>query len=373
MEMRTKTLKRSRTNMKEHGKSIFRYLLCIVSVFIAVQGQATVANDDVFEEFATVYIEEQVGATLSQNTAIKMTNTVKDISSYCAQQYPLIQSQNDTYAFTKSLLECVFGDYYGWTIEQKHAFDCLMVQADIMPYCVNILPDTSEITMEDAKNIAFEAIADRYGVSLQSLQQAKINSVSYVIVEGDCRWRLGIWADEQKYGVAIQNAQIIELEIIRPLHSLEEEYTLLLEQRGGFFKWSLHEKMMFANHLKIELEKEIQEGAVLPSEDILRAISTYGFCLPPEECISQIEATNAATNAVASKYSLSLEWDNESEVYHSFFKQNSNYIWRIIFWKTGNRQFPSGIVEVDGVTGEILLVQPNGTTPNTFIPYVDRL
>lgn len=66
-------------------------------------------------------------------------------------------------------------------------------------------------------------------------------------------------------------------------------------------------------------------------------------------------------------------WEAQSEVYYSFFfKPETGYTWRVIFWKTGSASYPSGVVDMDALTGAVQRVAKNGTMPNEYIPYPDR-
>ena len=74
-----------------------------------------------------------------------------------------------------------------------------------------------------------------------------------------------------------------------------------------------------------------------------------------------------------STYSLPEGWETQSEVYYSFFfKPETGYTWRVIFWKTGNASYPSGVVDMDALTGNVQRVAKTGTMPNEFMPYPDR-
>lgn len=95
--------------------------------------------------------------------------------------------------------------------------------------------------------------------------------------------------------------------------------------------------------------------------------------MPTAECISQEDAYQIAVTATSQEYGLTEGWKAQSEVYYSFFfKPETGYTWRVIFWKTGNASFPSGVVDMDALTGNVQRVAKNGTMPNEFMPYPDR-
>lgn len=156
--------------------------------------------------------------------------------------------------------------------------------------------------------------------------------------------------------------------------SLEVEYNELCEQRGAFFRWSLQEKMEYANSLPDKLRISQINGETNMSYDELVAISRYGFSLPGENDIQQDEAKAIALRAVQAKYHLSENWYANAEIFYSFYSPKvGESIWRVIIWQTGDGTFPSGIVELNSESGEVLKIEKNGTTPNQFIPYLDRI
>lgn len=66
--------------------------------------------------------------------------------------------------------------------------------------------------------------------------------------------------------------------------------------------------------------------------------------------------------------------NNCAEIYYSFFFQKEKgYVWRVIFWNTGNTEHTSVIVDMQASTGDILSIQSNGNTASQYIPYIERL
>ena len=45
----------------------------------------------------------------------------------------------------------------------------------------------------------------------------------------------------------------------------------------------------------------------------------------------------------------------------------------MIFWKTGSASYPSGVGDLAALTGDIIRIDKNGTMPNEYIPWADRI
>ena len=110
------------------------------------------------------------------------------------------------------------------------------------------------------------------------------------------------------------------------------------------------------------------------SYDELVAISRYGFTMPTDESLQEEVVRLIAIEAVQAEYNLSAEWHANAEIYYSFFSTRSgDHVWRVIIWNTGNNVFPSGIVEMNSKTGEVIRIEKNGTQPHEYIPYLNRI
>ena len=275
-----------------------------------------------------------------------------------------------------AICELEYGNYYEWPLNRRYEFDLLMVFLGQLPYPVNMDPSSDILTQEEALDIALAAIADRYGIvfDLDDFTAA----VSYIASEGGSTqgmWRYGIeFANGDFFAVHVLHGNVISCVQEKRIGSLELEYNELCERRGAFFKWSLQEKMEYANSLPDKLSIAQTRGEINMSYDELVAISRYGFSLPDNEDLQQDEVRSIALRAVQTKYNLPENWYANAEIFYSFFSPRvGEKIWRVIIWQTGNDTFPSGIVELNSESGEVLKIERNGTTPNEFIPYLDRI
>ncbi len=281
------------------------------------------------------------------------------------------------YDFSLDLLEAAWGNFYDWSIEKKHLFDQLMVNTGQLDACFNLLPDEHEISQADARALAFTEIQNRYGIEPQALAAQADIDYSYALSSAppcEPAWRLGIAFEQRVFFVEVLDGEVHTCSEFVVSGDLEEEYIALREEKGAFFTWTLEDKMAFADSLPEKLAQAQASGALIPSDIELNAIANYGFCLPGESAIPQDEALNIAIEATTSAFSLENGWEQTAEIYYSFFRnETQGTVWRVIFWKAKQDNYPSGLVDLNAETGEVLRVAKNGVLPNDYIPYVDRL
>ncbi len=104
------------------------------------------------------------------------------------------------------------------------------------------------------------------------------------------------------------------------------------------------------------------------------AFLNMGSAFRARDDLPQEEAKQIALEAVQAAYDLPDDWAANAEIYYSFFATHTGEcVWRVILWKTGNTAFPSGIVELNAQSGEVLKLAKNGTLPNEYLPYLDRI
>ena len=232
------------------------------------------------------------------------------------------------------------------------------------------------IPQEDAQRIALGEIASRYALDPSQLDRVSSLSVSYVRAEGSAsggKWRFGVALQNQmSFGVEVTDGVVTRCEKYAAVDDLEEAYRLLCEQRGAFFKWSLEDKMAFADSLPEKLASAKERDTLLSSSVELEAIAAYGFCLPVAGALSQDEACAVASDAMAEAFGIARE--DCAGVCYSFFRQEEEaYVWRVIFWDTGDAEHMIVVVDLRALTGEILTVRASGGTAGEAIPYIERL
>ena len=291
--------------------------------------------------------------------------------------YPIEKNDaSNLYDTMLDICEQEYGSYYGWTLSQRYQFDALMVSLNQLSYPINLDPASDMLEQEQALEIALAEIGERYGSVYET--GGYTAAVSYTAMESGSTqgmWRFGIeFANGDYFVVHVLQGDVVHCVPEMKIGSLEVEYNELCEQRGAFFKWSLEEKMEYANSLPDKLRIAQKKNELNMSYDELVAISQYGFTLPGDGDLPQEEITSIALRAVQAKYGLSEDWHINTEIYYSFFSSRTGENrWRVIFWKTGDNAFPSGIVELNAQNGEVLKIEKNGTLPNEYIPYLERI
>ena len=283
---------------------------------------------------------------------------------------------NNFYDAILDACEQEYGSYYGWNVMQRYRFDSLMVRLGQLPYCINLDPTTDILNQEAALNMALTEIAERFGRAYDTSDYTVV--ASYTATQNGSTqgmWRFGVEiANEDFFVVHVLYGNVTYCVKEKKMGALDAEYNELCEERGAFFKWSLYEKMEFAESLPDKLRIAQEENERCMNYNELVAISQYGFGLPDADDIPQEKAKLIALQNVQAKYNLQDDWYVNAEVFYSFFSDKmGGSIWRVIIWKTGNDVFPSGLVELNSETGEVLKIEKNGTTPNEFIPYLDRI
>lgn len=121
-----------------------------------------------------------------------------------------------------------------------------------------------------------------------------------------------------------------------------------------------------------KVSKSERAGCTAEERHRVEAIAAYGFCLPTDEALSQEETCVLAATAMEEEFGITR--DDCAEIYYSFFFQKEEgYVWRVIFWNTGNTEHTSVIVDMQASTGDILSIKSNGNTASKYIPYIERL
>ena len=368
-----------------------------VTVFLSSAGAIDMDNENaqsVAEQIILV-LETDDGLKASEENAVmtlqdaqRIMNAIRDAGITGLEAFEeATQAQSGgslyTYEWIQDLLEVPLGSYYGWSIENKHRFDLLMVQLGQFDQCINLLPEEEgAISEEDALAIASSALADRFQVTPAILEEYTVNPFfSNMEVQTDVwqkRWRLGFEAPsgyDSSYAVELNtdgNIVLCECYNDRAIDGAERYYSRLLEEKGAFFTWSLEDKASFAKSFPTMFtQQQIQESQYCQE---LLAILAMGFCLPTPEAISSAEALALAVTATQQRYQLDDGWADAFSVYFSFFQRaDGTYVWRVIFWGSQLGDYQGGLAELDAATGTVLDIKKNRGTFDTSISVLDRL
>ena len=359
--------------------TLFICLMMVLPVLASAESTAdfiTASYNQIYTILSTVLSDPATHTEIINDSVYQSIVAQIEAKGFSLYDASFNQKALYTYDTSMQLLEVEWGPYHAWSIEQKHQFDLLMVSAKQIPYCFNLIPSEHEISKETALDIALEAISDRYGVVIEVENNPDAVVFSYYLADAETQkaiWRIGVNDQETAYTVHLMNGEVILCQQERMTSNLDLEYDALCEEKGAFFTWSLEDKLRFSQSLPVKLAAAEKTGSHLMNENDLTAIANYGFCLPTGECIPQDDAYQIAVAAAAQEYGLTEGWDGQAEIYYSFFyKPETGYSWRVIFWKTGNASYPSGVVDIDALTGNVQRVAKKGTMPNEYIPYPDR-
>ena len=364
-------------------KSIVALIVCLMLGFTSLSSaegtadSSTVSSNRIYAILSTALSDPTMHTELFSDNAYQSIVAQIEDESFILPDDVRNQSVPYTYDASMRLLEVEWGPYHSWNIEQKHQFDLLMVSAKQIPYCFNLLPGDTELSQEAALGKALQAISERYGVTVDVTKTPNEVVFSYYLADAKTHkamWRIGVTDQDAAYTVHLLDGEVILCKQERMTSNLDLEYDTLCAEKGAFFTWNLEDKMHYAQSLPVKLAAAEKSGTHPMNENDLVAIANYGFCLPTAECISQDDAYQIAVTATSQEYGLPEGWEAQSEVYYSFFfKPETGYTWRVIFWKTGNASYPSGIVDLNALTGDILRIDKNGTMPNEYIPWAGRI
>ena len=118
-------------------------IIRIISDFI---GESTIEGDTYGREYALEIID------------------VLEANDY---QVPdsLLEDMETIYIFDylRALCEIEYGNYFDWSVDEKYRFDEWMVEMGQLPYCFNLMPQTNELSQEEAFDLGVDMIKQRYG------------------------------------------------------------------------------------------------------------------------------------------------------------------------------------------------------------------
>ncbi len=364
-----------------------RSFFCVLLVGLFFVPNFSLAQNstlDVFSMMEDVLMKNHrsESQTWTAEEAIRVIETLETKGLSLPDQFVLdIESHAETnngtvykYTLIQKVLEISLGSYRSWAIEDKYRFDLLQVNLGLLKECINVLPEKGELTEDEALLAAMNALAERTQFQQGMLCNYTVNRFLNLMEEGGERikvWRFGFVprdANQDTFSVHIDvHGAVIafeQLPLTTEVASVDDYYLLATEEKGAFFTWTLQEKADFARSLR-----NLMKGQdVLPE---VRAIAETSFFMPPNEAISQEKAYEIALEATQHRFGLPNDWDADFNVYFSFFlDEEMRMVWRVIFWDNGIAGYSGGIVEMDATNGEVLTVEKNGNTVDTFITYL---
>lgn len=262
------------------------------------------------------------------------------------------------------------------TVDGRHLLDAFLAQAHLIPHVYHILPEEGEISQDAAWQLAEETLRSRFGLYFAGMLRNIFVQPHYFSPTGerqDAFWLFHVTMESgETYSIRVKEGKAIQCLKAEQPEALFYAYTKLCDEKGAFFTWTPEEKAAYAARLPEAILSAYLEGQDLSRCKDLLAIAGQGFCLPGKDVMSRTEAQEKALFAVEEAFALKAGWAARAETYYSFFRQEDRLVWRVIFWKTGEKELPGAVVDMDAETGDVFRVEHYDATPDS-IPYAERL
>lgn len=281
-------------------------------------------------------------------------------------------------SFIRVTMEAEFGSYFGWSIENKHLYDMLLVEYGLLDNEINVLPRERDIQRENALAKAKQAISERFTVPIAQLDSCDVNEFfiqntpeqgggsrwSFAFIgqeDGDDVFLVEVGSDGELLSCTVESAK-------SNLDPIQEEFNALQLERGDFHLWSPSDKAAYSNQLGVILKSE---GSLPP---MLRAIAEQQFTNPTEQDLSEEQAIRLAVDAVRNKYGLAEGYETTFLIGRGLYLDGEARIWQIGFWPAPEQKkaevFWGGRVRIDARSGEVISTDAHeGDTVATYIPY----
>lgn len=381
------------SNLK--SKHLFSSSLGLLMVFLLIftVSPFAKAQDLLFsitsEQIASLNLETP--SFLTTTEALTLLNNIKDQGGfpvtdnfylYTKAQGEYLEGIIDTKIWLQDFFEQYKGDFIRWPLQDQYDFDQLMLSLKITdsPYC--FLPQQGELSQEEAVNI-IKQTALEYDLELLQEDFDSFQAIcsSFCLVDGYTEpvWKIILRKPSPDFVALLsKNGDLLSferqegMEVASPLLNL---LSSLEKEKGLFQFWSLEDKAWMSAILPAIIDKEMSQGnKVFP---IAYAIASYRFTMPPDDAITLKAATTMAINACQKNFSLPSHWLECMKIGASFFYNDENIpTWRITFWQASSYSvdgFYGARVEINAITGQIVIIEKNGNTMDTTIPYENRI
>ena len=216
--------------MKKTIMSIIGALVCLVFFCTAYAEESTVFS----------IVRQHLLANEGDTSTLSRDRISAMIEDLAQNGYPVSESEyqdeESTYEVTLDILQSILGSYYNWSIEEKHAFDQLMVECGELSYCFNLLPGDGEISQEDALRIALSEISSRFNLDQSMLDNSAVYVSYYIADHSVCggMWRFGVELQNQmSFGVVVTDGSVTQCEKYVAIDDLEEDDVLLTASLVG--------------------------------------------------------------------------------------------------------------------------------------------
>ena len=273
-------------------------------------------------------------------------------------------------------LYCPDNPFFMDSVDGRYLLDAFMVDGGLMPHVYHVLPDGDEISRDAAWQLAEEALRTQFALSFAGTFRNIFVETHYFTPTGakqDAFWLFHVMLENRaKYTIRVQGGEVTLCQRLEKEEALFEAYTKLCDERGAFFTWTLDEKWEYASGLPEAILAAYVEGQDLGRCGDLLAIARQGFSLPINGAMARADALEKARQAVVERFNVEDGWAAQAEVSYSLYRQGDAFFWRVIFIKTGLKELPGAVVDMNGTDGQWIRVEKYDGTPES-VPYVERL
>lgn len=220
------------------------------------------------------------------------------------------------------------------TLEEKAALDAPLLEVQEIGLLINIMPEKDDIPVETAKEIARNAIMEKYGVSEEVLVTKNI-SVSFYLYGG---------TDRREYWISMDDPD------------LDDSYVVYVSSPDGhatYCRWMVSEENRTLPEGDLRLYTEaareyVTTGAfdLLDAAGKAEAAARYEaaglgdllpeeYILPKHTALSEKDAIEKATEAVQTTFGLQGNWQFLFQVRSAMIKEQDRSLWQIT-WQPYN-------------------------------------
>lgn len=273
-------------------------------------------------------------------------------------------------------LYCPDHPFFMDTVDGRYLLDVFMMEGGLLPHVYHLLPNAEEISRDTAWHLAEEALRMQFQLAFEGTFRNVWVDTHYFSPTGekqDAFWLFHVKMENgTKYAVQVRAGEVSVCHRLEEEEALFEAYTKLCDEKGAFYTWTPDDKWHYASRLPEEILAAYIEGQDLSCCADLLAIARQGFALPTDDVPAYAEMLEKAEEAVEKALCLPEDWAAKAVIQDSFFCTEERLTWRVIFIKTGMKECPGAVVEMDAFTGEVFRLERYDGTPES-IPYVERL
>ena len=370
----------------------FLLVFILLFSFASTITRPSYAQEDllgIFENNLSLLSTEQT-ASLTTQEALSILDrlwedhgfTVSDsFKKYTQAQGAYSADEIDKAQWLLLLHEIIYSDFHRWSLEDQHRFDLVLVAAGILKQPKHLLPSPGALSRDEIIAIAMENVVSNFDTPV-AVKDFQYYAGCYATLYMDEATQAPLWEvtlrqPSPDFTVILSTrGEVYSMEMLTGMTTTTPSLRYLSEleeTKGSFQYWSLEDKAWFSAILPALIEKEENQGNnVLPT---LYAIASYQFTLPTKDVITKESALALSITTSQKTFGLPSHWVESLRSGLSFFYIDNIPIWRVAFWASTDiiAEFYGGVVEINALTGEILLVEKSGDTSETSIPYENRL